>query len=58
MGMGFILVEADEVILQGQKCTHIAQSPEAEAFIWSMLEVKNRGYNGVMESPLSRTASS
>ncbi|KAG5404349.1 hypothetical protein IGI04_010468 [Brassica rapa subsp. trilocularis] len=50
MGMGFTLVEAGVVILQGQKCTHRAQSPlktEAEALISALSEMKNRGWDGV-----------
>lgn len=50
MGLGFTLVEAGVVILQGQKCTHRAQSPlktEAETLIWALSEMKNRGCDGV-----------
>ncbi|CAG7880668.1 unnamed protein product [Brassica rapa] len=35
---------------KGQKCTHSAQSPlktEAEALIWALSEMKNRGWDGV-----------
>lgn len=50
MGMGFVLLDSEEVILQGWKCAQRALSPlhiEAEALIWTMSEVINRGYDGV-----------
>ena len=46
MGMGFVILEAEEEILQGQICTHRAQSPihaEAEDIIWAMKEYKVKG---------------
>ena len=46
MGMGFVILEAEEEILQGQICTHRAQSPihaEAEGIIWAMKEARARG---------------
>ncbi|KAL0789284.1 hypothetical protein Bca101_005530 [Brassica carinata] len=49
-GMGFVLLEADEAILQGQLCTRRAQSPlhaEAEGIIWAMKEVPDRGLNDI-----------
>lgn len=48
--MGFVLLEADEAILQGQLCTRRAQSPlhaEAEGIIWAMKEVPDRGLNDI-----------
>ncbi|KAF3528090.1 hypothetical protein DY000_02042524 [Brassica cretica] len=45
MGMGFVILEVEEEILQGQICTHRAQSPihaEAEGIIWAMKEARAR----------------
>ncbi|KAF2567696.1 hypothetical protein F2Q68_00025155 [Brassica cretica] len=50
MGMGFVILEAEEEILQGQICTHRAQSPihaEAEGIIWAMKEARARGLDDI-----------
>lgn len=51
MGVGFILLEANETILQGQRCARRAQSPlhaEAEGIIWAMQEARERGFDDIM----------
>ncbi|KAF3538953.1 hypothetical protein F2Q69_00018474 [Brassica cretica] len=51
MGVGFILPEANETILQGQRCARRAQSPlhaEAEGIIWAMQEARERGFDDIM----------
>ncbi|KAG2260469.1 hypothetical protein Bca52824_079763 [Brassica carinata] len=50
MGAGFVLLEADEVLLQGQRCGRRAKSPlhaEVEGIIWAMKEVRNRGLDDI-----------
>ncbi|KAL0738032.1 hypothetical protein Bca4012_014242 [Brassica carinata] len=48
MGMSFVLLEANEVILQGQKCVPRAQSPiHSEGLLWAMKEVRDRGFDDI-----------
>lgn len=57
MRTGFILLETDEMILQGQRCCSRLQTPiqaEAEGLSWVMKEVWDRGSNN---SCLNLTAS-
>lgn len=50
MGMGFVLLEENVVILQGQSCVPRSQSPlhaEAEGLSWALREFYDRGVDGI-----------
>lgn len=50
MGMGFVLLEENVVILQGESCAPTTQSPlhaEAEGLSWALREVYDRGFDGI-----------